>query len=86
MEEGSFGPQSIMCSDSQAGSYLRLTDSCITQIKDEGLSRACNESKEKEEESIEAQWPSAPPALRAAPTPGGTFNLSIRWRYTTLGG
>jgi len=29
--------------------YLRLTDSCITQLKAQGPSRTCNESKEEEE-------------------------------------
>ena len=37
-----------MCSGSKAGSYLRLMDSCITQLEAQGLSRTCNESKEKE--------------------------------------
>jgi len=35
---------------SEAGSYLRLIDSCITQLKAQGPSRTCNESKEEEEE------------------------------------
>jgi len=35
---------------SEAGSYLRLIDSCITLLKAQGPSRACNESKEEEEE------------------------------------
>ena len=39
-----------MCSGFEAGSYLRLIDSCITQLKAQGLSRTCNESKEEEEE------------------------------------
>ena len=39
-----------MCSGSEAGSYLKLIDSCITQIKAHGPSRTCNESKEEEEE------------------------------------
>ena len=30
------------------GSCLRLIDSCITQLKDQGPSRTCNESKEEE--------------------------------------
>jgi len=34
---------------SDAGSYLRLIDSCITQLKAQGASRTCNESKEEEE-------------------------------------
>ena len=28
--------------------YLRLMDSCITHLKDQGPSRTCNESKEEE--------------------------------------
>ena len=34
-----------------SGSYLRLIDSCITQLKAQGPSRTCNESKEEEEDS-----------------------------------
>jgi len=30
--------------------YLRLIDSCITQLKAQGPARTCNESKEEEEE------------------------------------
>ena len=41
-----FSPE--VCSGSEAGSYLRLTDSCITQRKAQGPSRTCNESKEEE--------------------------------------
>jgi len=33
------------------GSYLRLIDSCITQLKAQGTSRTCNESKEEGEEA-----------------------------------
>ena len=33
----------------EAGSYLRLIDCCITQLKAQGPSRTCNESKEEEE-------------------------------------
>ena len=32
----------------EEGSYLRLTDSFITQLKAQGPSRTCNESKEEE--------------------------------------
>ena len=35
----------------EAGSYLRLIDSCITHRKVQGPSRTCNESKEEEEDS-----------------------------------
>ena len=38
------------CSGSGAGSYLRLTDFCSTQLKAQGPSRTCNESKAEEEE------------------------------------
>ena len=41
-----------MCSGSEAGSYLRLVDSCITQLKAQGPSRVCNEIKEEEK-----PWP-----------------------------
>ena len=37
-----------------SGSYLRLIDSCITQLKAQGPSRTCNESKEEEEEEAVA--------------------------------
>jgi len=33
----------------EAGSYLRPIDSCITQLKAQGPSRTCNESKEEED-------------------------------------
>ena len=38
-----------MCSVSEAGSYLRLIDSCITQLEAQAPYRACNESQEEEE-------------------------------------
>ena len=38
-----------MCSGSEAGSYLRLIDSCSTQLKAQGPFRSCNESKEEED-------------------------------------
>jgi len=37
-----------MCSGTEAGSYLKRIDSCITQLQAQGPSRTCNESKEKE--------------------------------------
>ena len=37
-----------MCSGSEAGSYLRLIDSCITQVKAEEDSRTCDESRDQE--------------------------------------
>jgi len=44
----------------KAGSYVRLIDSCITQLKAQGPSRTCNESKE------EGESPNPPPASPAA--------------------
>ena len=38
--------ESVMCSGSEAGSYLRLIDSCITQLKAHGPSRTCNEKND----------------------------------------
>ena len=40
----------VILNSSEAGSYLRLIDSCITQLKAQGTSRACEESKEEKEE------------------------------------
>ena len=37
-----------MCCGTEAGSYLRRIDSCITQLKAQGPSRTCNESKEED--------------------------------------
>ena len=37
-----------VCSGSESDLYLRLIDSCITQLKAHGPSRTCNESKEEE--------------------------------------
>ena len=37
-----------MCCGTEAGSYLRHIDSCITQLKAQGPSRTCNESKEED--------------------------------------
>jgi len=43
------GSLGLQITRSEAGSYLRLIDSCITQLKAHGPSRTCNESKEEEE-------------------------------------
>ena len=45
-----------MCCGTEAGSCLRLIDSCITQLKAQGPSRTCNESKEEEEEGATRTW------------------------------
>ena len=36
-----------ICCGTEAGSYLRLIDSCVTQLKAQGPSKTCNESKEE---------------------------------------
>ena len=36
-----------MCCGTETGSYLRLTDSCITQLKAQGPSRTCDKSNEE---------------------------------------
>ena len=38
-----------MCCGTEAGSYLRLVDSCITQLEAQEPSRTCNKSKEEDE-------------------------------------
>jgi len=40
----------VRASQAFAHHYLRPVDSCITQLKAQGPSRTCNESKEKEED------------------------------------
>ena len=45
---------------SEADSYLRLIDSCITQLKAQGPSRTCNESKEEVQNS-ESDYRVIPP-------------------------
>ena len=47
---GSSSPKIEVFPGSEAGSYLRLIDSCTTQLKAQGPSRTCNESKEEEAE------------------------------------
>ena len=41
------------CSGCEAGSHLRIIDSCITQLKAQGPSTTCNESKEEEQQQEE---------------------------------
>ena len=53
-----------MCSGSEAVSYLRPIDSCFTQLKAQGPSRTCNESKEEEEVT---SFRAAPPSLCRRP-------------------
>ena len=39
-----------MCCGTEAGSHLRIIDSCNTQLTAQGPSRTCDESKDEEEE------------------------------------
>ena len=45
------------CCGTEAGLYLRLIDFSITQLKAQGPSRTCNESKEEEEDLVEGFRP-----------------------------
>jgi len=42
----------IFVSSSEAVSYLRLIDTCITQLQAQGPSRPCDESKEEDEKNL----------------------------------
>ena len=55
-----------MCSVTEAGSNLRLIDSCITQLKAQGPSRTSNESKEEEEKDCAARARGVRPVLSAS--------------------
>ena len=48
LARGRGGAFTEMCCGTEAGSYLRIIDSFITQLKAQGPSRTCNESKEEE--------------------------------------
>jgi len=50
-----------MCCGTEAGSYLRLIDSCVTQLKAPGPSRTCNECKEEDQRSQRPRPPARPP-------------------------
>ena len=41
-------PTQESCGGSEAGSYLRRIDSCITQLQAQGPLKTCNESQEEE--------------------------------------
>ena len=60
-------PRTEMCCGTEAGSYLRLIDSCITHLKAQRPSRTCNESKEEAEEDLH----------HARPQPGTTLMLMV---------
>ena len=67
-----------MCSGSETVAYLRLIDSCITQLKAQGPPRTCNESKEEEEEEVaESQ-----DAGTRSPAGGALANTQHRFERT----
>jgi len=59
-------------------SYLRLIDSCITQLKAQGHSRTCNESKGEDDLSDMAR------RRRARARPGGVCTCPIDFTCTHL--
>ena len=69
-----------MCSGSETGSYLRLIDSCITQLKVQGPSRTCNESEEEEEEDTGSRRTS--PSFSNATGPSSSSLLLSRAEWS----
>jgi len=73
-----------MCCGTEAGSYLRLIVSCITQLKAQGPSRTCNESNEEEESQLTHRVPSKRHAVAASAAwsnhPGGNPGAN-RWFF-----
>ena len=55
-------------------SGLRLIDSCITQLKAQGPSRTCNESKEEEEKSERRGGPAFRAMARTFIVPSPSLN------------
>ena len=70
--------------------YLRLIDSCITQLKAQGPSRTCNESKEEEEETCSLRGEVAsilltPPRKTEASTPClGAHPAFPAWEFQAI--
>jgi len=56
-----------MCSGSETGSYSRLIDSCITQLKAQGPARTCNENKKDDEEAAPYKAITHPVSSRSEP-------------------
>jgi len=84
-----------MCSGSEVGSYLRLIDSCITQVKAQGPSRPCDASKEEEEGYQTHASASTQRAPREAPSPRANpeqlgclitrMNYNLDWKPGRVG-
>ena len=60
-----------MCCGDEAGSYLRLMDSCITQLKAQGTSRTSNEKKKKREYTYPGFGPIYGPMIEDGSSLGG---------------
>ena len=69
--------------DSGRGSFLRFIDSCITQLKAQGPSRTCNETKE-EEESRSARLPQSSERGAYETVKALTFRLKSLKRFQLL--
>ena len=87
-----------LCSGFEAGSYVRLIDACMTQLKAQGPSRTCNESKDEEEEfrrptSLPSAQSSCSEVVSIALAPIGCIASSLKrttpgslWQRAWLGG
>ena len=75
-----------ICSGSEAGSYLSLIDSCITQLKAQGPSRTCNERKEEEEEEVSKLSAPLWCGLRGQQMPSPRHGHLWRCKWTDLSG
>ena len=71
-----------MCCGTEAGWYLRLIDSCITQLKAQRPSRTCNESKE-EEKKLGGTRPLNQKYQARNPIPEG-LTAFVGWREVVL--
>ena len=75
-----------LVSGSEEGSYLRLIDSGITQLKAQGPSRTCNESKEEERNLGDRRLRGTVRRERTVLSPGEIVNplLTTYWSESTL--
>ena len=67
-----------ICCGNETGSYLRLTDSCVTQLKAQAPSRTCTESKAEEEEVRRGEHMTLL-LMALSPKPGPSGNSSTNF-------
>jgi hypothetical protein len=68
----------------EAGSHLRLKDSCITQLTAQGPSRTCTESKAEEEaETLRPESYTTPGPRRTNPWPQQDDIIGIESQFKT---